>query len=194
MKAVYKNEGRMRKMKKLVSVALVVMLIFALATTVKAATPSEDLYAYASKTFTIANTPVKLDSYYLNELESYLNENSITQEQCNAIKAQIDNIVNAMDEAGVSDVYALTGEAEAKVKSYVQAAAAVVNLTVTFNAKTDRPIIYDADGKKITELDPNAGKLLRPTGSTHYEYIAVPAVAIIAVAIVIGYKKVTANA
>lgn len=185
----------MRKMKKVLSVALVIMLIFALATTVKAATPSEDLYAYVSKTFTIAGQEVKLlDNAYLVEVETYLNQNSITEEQYNTVKAEIDKVVAVMNKAGVTDPKKLTGEDEANVKSYVQTAAAALNLKVTFDAKTDRVIVYDLNGNKITEIDPQAASTLRPTGSAHYEYIAVPAVAIIAVAIVIGYKKVTANA
>jgi len=182
-------------MKKVLSIALTVMLVFALATTVKAATPSEDLYAYVSKTFTIAGQEVKLlKEAQLVEVDRYLTQNSITEEQYNTVKTQIDNVVAVMNKAGVTDPRDLKGEDEANVKSYVNTAATALNLKVSYDAKNDTVIVKDANGNVITELGPDAFVKLVQTGSTHYEYIAVPAVAIIAVAIVIGYKKVTANA
>ncbi len=178
------------EMKRLVSIALVLMLLLGLATTVQAATPSEDLYAYVSKTFTIAGQEVKLLSDAdLVKVERYLNENSITEDQYNTIKTQIDKVVAVMDAAGVTDVTKLTGTDEENVKSYVSVAAAALDLTVTYNAKDDSVTILDASGKVIEQTSTTSVHKLTQTGATHYGYVAVPVVAIIAVAIVAAYKK-----
>ena len=182
-------------MKKLLSIALLIALIFGMATTVKAATPSEDLYAYVSKTFTIAGQEVKLlGNAELVKVERYLTENSITTEQYNTVKTQIDNVVAVMNKAGVTDVTKLTGANEEAVKGYVNVAASALNLTVTYNAKDDSVEIYNAEGKLVDVTSTTSVTKLAQTGATHYEYVAVPVVAIIAVAIVTIYKKVTANA
>lgn len=183
-------------MKKVLSIALLVALIvLSVATIANAATPSEELYAYASKTFSIAGKEVKLASDAdLVKVQRYLSSHEITEEQYQTVKAEIDKVVAVMDKEGVTDVTKLTGDAEASVKSYVSTAAAALDLTVSYNYKDQSISVYDLDGTLVEEYSASSVIKLQQTGSSNYGYAAVAVVAIIAVAILVKSRKVAVNA
>ena len=183
-------------MKKLVSVALLVMLVVTLATTVKAATPSEELYNYISGTFTIAGQEVKLlTSGQLVQAKRYLDTHELTNDEYLHVKDQIVSTIEVMNEAGVTNVFDLEGQDLEFVKINAQAAAKTLGLTIDYNSSDRTFLIKEtATGDVVASFLLDANNKLVQTDELHYEYIAISVVAIIAVAIVMINKKVTANA
>ena len=180
-------------MKKVVTIALLVVLVVSLATTVKAATASERLYSYLTQTFKIAGQDVKVPQEYLAEAERYLTTHEIEDTAYYQISYYVDCVVEEMDKAGITDFTKLEGEARTKVAEYVQAAADVLGLTVDYDANTQQIKVLDKDGSVITTFSLSDTTKLTQTDLVHYGYIAIPAVAIIAVALVAVYKKIEAN-
>ncbi len=177
-------------MKKLLSVTLLIVLVLTLATTVKAATPAEELYNYISGTFTIAGQEVKLlTDDQLVTAERYLSTHELTNDEYLHVRDQIVSTVDIMDEAGVTSVYDLEDADLNKVKSNVKEAAETLGLTVNYDANKKTISVYDGTTLlETTSLD-NANKAVQ-TDVVNYAYVAAPIVAIIAVAMFVGYKKV----
>lgn len=174
------------KMKKTLTIALLFVLVVMMATTVKA-TATDDLVAFLSKTFTIAGENVSLSSADKVKVERYLEENPVTESEAEAIKAKVNETVDYLNEIGVTDPAKLTTEQKDKVVSLVNEAAAVIDLTVSYNA-TDKVVSIYKDGKQIDSI--NFSDTLATTGGNNVAYIIVPAVAIIAIAAAFALRKV----
>ena len=100
-----------------------------------------------------------------------------------------------MNEAGVTNVFDLEGQDLEFVKINAQAAAKTLGLTIDYNS-SDRTFLVKetATGDVVASFLLDANNKIVQTDELHYEYIAISVVAIIAVAIVMINKKVTANA
>lgn len=173
-------------MKKTLTIALLFVLVVMMATTVKA-TATDDLVAFLSKTFTIAGENVSLSSADKVKVERYLEENPVTESEAEAIKAKVNETVDYLNEIGVTDPAKLTTEQKDKVVSLVNEAAAVIDLTVSYNA-TDKVVSIYKDGKQIDSI--SFSDTLATTGGNNVAYIIVPAVAIIAIAAAFALRKV----
>lgn len=174
-------------MRKLLTIALLLVVVFALATNVNAATKSE-LSAYLTKTHTVAGEEVSLSESDKVKVERYLSENDVTEEQADKIIAKVDEAIAVMNEAGVSDITKLSKEDKEKLVNIANEAASVLGLTISYDASTKTISIYK-DGKLIESTSITSNSKLVQTGSSNIAYIAVPVVAIIAIAMVAAYKK-----
>ena len=179
-------------MKKLATVTLlIVMLIGILAGTANAATESELLH-YLSKESTVGGETIRIRASDKRKIERYLNENEVTAEQADSIIAKVDEAIAVLEAAGETDLTKLSQEDKSKLVDIANSAASVLGLSVSYDASTKTISIYK-DGELIESTSISAGDELVQTGSTNYVYVAILAVAVIAIAAVV-VKKVRANA
>ena len=181
-------------MKKVLTVALLVVLLFALSTTVRAANFSQDLYNYISGDFEVNGQKVKLlTDGQLKQAKDYLDTHAIEDPNVYAdIKDNIAATVKIMNEAKVSSVFELEGVDLGVVKSYAKAVAEDLGLTIDYDPANNKIIVTDGEGNVVADISTVAGQV--QTDVVNYGYLAIPVVAIIAVAMVAVYKKVEANA
>lgn len=179
-------------MKRLAVVTLlVVMLMVALVGTVNAATESE-LLNYLSKEFTVAGEKVSISEADKVKIERYLNDNEVTAEQADSIIAKVDEVIAIMDEAGETDLTKLSQEDKNKIISIANSAAEELGLTLSYDASSKTLSVYK-DGKLIESSSIVSNDELVQTGSANYVYVAILAVAVIAIAAVV-VKRARANA
>lgn len=173
-------------MKKLISIAILFVMVAMLATTmVNAATSNTlagDLYALGSKYGMTSADKVKI--------ERYLADNPVTDEQANQVLAKAQEAVKVMEDAGVTDVKSLTVEQKNQLKSIANEAASIVGLTLTF--KKGSVEIYK-DGKLIETVTATNGKLAY-TGNNVNLVLVVSSVAVVALATGFVVRKKFANA
>ena len=179
-------------MKRLAVVTLlVVMLMGALVGTVNAATESE-LLDYLSKEFTVAGEKVSISEADKVKIERYLNDNEVTAEQADSIIAKVNEVIAIMDEAGETDLTKLSQEDKNKIISIANSAAEELGLTLSYDASSKTLSVYK-DGKLIESSSIVSNDELVQTGSANYVYVAILAVAVIAIAAVV-VKRARANA
>ena len=157
-------------MKKLLSIAIVFVMVAVLATTaVNAATSStlaNDLYTIGSKYGMTSADKVKI--------ERYLADNAVTDEQANQVLAKANEAAKIMDEAGVTNYKDLTADKKNEFKS-------------------GNVEVYK-DGKLIETLGvSNNGKLVY-TGNNTNVILVVSSVAVVALAAGFVARKKIANA
>ena len=173
-------------MKKLISIAILFVMVAMLATTmVSAATSStlaNDLYALGAKYGLTSADKVKI--------ERYLADNPVTDAQANQVMAKAQEAVAIMENAGVTDVKSLTAEQKNQLKSVANEAASVVGLTLTY--KSGSVEIYK-DGKLVETVTSSNGKLAY-TGNNVNLVLVVSSVAVVALATGFVVRKKFANA
>ena len=196
-------------MKKLLSIVLLVVLVISLATTVRATTADADkLYDYISQKFTIAGKEVYLLSpAYLQIAKNYLSAHAedIDFDTQSFVEGNIKEVIKVMDEAGVTNVFDLNEFDLNYVKTNVKGAAEALGLNVDYDPTTGKIVVKSGDeilvstsAKAIADIESNvavplASPDLVQTDVVNYSYLVVPAVAMIAVAMFVAYKKLEAN-
>lgn len=174
-------------MKKLLSIAIIFIMVAMLATTVVNATTSStlanELYAIGSKYGMTSAEKVKI--------ERYLADNTVTDEQANQVIAKANEAAKIMDEAGVTNINDLTKEQKNQLKTKANEAASILGLTLTFKSGTVE--IYK-DGKLIETLGASDSGKLVYTGNNTNAILVVSS--IVAVALSAGFiaRKKIANA
>ena len=168
--------------KSLLISILTAVIVMACATLVNAATTAtlaDELYAKGKKYGMTSADKVKV--------ERYLSENTVTDEQANAIVAKADEAIAVMEKAGVTSYNKLTIAQKNEIKSIATEAAKKVDLKLVF--KTKSVAIYNADGKLVETVSNTNGKLAY-TGNTVNVVLAVSVVAVLAVATVVVRKRI----
>jgi co-chaperonin GroES (HSP10) len=164
--------------KTLIIVALVaVVSMFTLGGSVNATTQStlaDELYAKLSAYGVTAADKVKV--------ERYLADNTITDDEANAIIAKADEVVAIMNEEGVTDVTKLSEEAKSQVKAVAQEAASVAGLSLTFSeGKVD---VYDASGNLVDSITTDSIGKLAYTGNSANTILVVSSLVVSSVAVI----------
>ena len=172
--------------KKLLVFALFVVLISTL-TVVNAATPAEDLKAFASQSFTVAGETVKLSDADLVKLDRFLEDNEVTAEQVESIKAKVNETVEYINETGVESLADLTTAQKQTVLAKANEAAQVVGATISYDS-ADGVIEVYKDSELIESLS-TSNALAQTGGQSAVYYVAISVLAIIAVASVIYIRK-----
>lgn len=169
-------------MKKLLtSVLLMVMLVMVVVPFVNAATSdtlADDLYAKLSAYGMTSAEKVKV--------ERYLADNTVTDEQANAILAKADEAIAIMDAEGTKDIRELSVDAKNKIRAIAQEAASTVGLTLTFRPGTVE--VYK-DGVLIETATLSNGDKLVYTGNNINVVLIVATVAVIALATTFVVRK-----
>lgn len=178
---------RLKKIAILLATMMVALIIFA---TKSAAFTKADLYDYMTTKKDFTGTKLIIRNSDKVKLESFFRKTEITDEQAEKIKGYIDEAVEYMNVDGAKSPNRVsTTEKKRRLLQFAKDAAAVLNMSVKYDASEERLDIYDANGKFIDSLywgievksskgttDP---KLVQ-TGYTNYEYIAVAGVIFIA--------------
>ena len=131
-------------------------------------------------------------------MKNSLQTNEMTDAQADQIKAIIDKGVALMNADGASEPNQLSSKAKKQeLLSYAQEAAAVMGLTVSYDATEERldiyknGVLYDSLNWGVTESSKGSTEsALVQTGSTNYVYIVVAGIMLIAgIMLVISRKK-----
>ena len=132
------------------------------------------------------------------KVEKFFANNEMTDAQADQIKAIIDKGVALMNADGASEPNQLSSKAKKQeLLSYAQEAAAVMGLTVSYDATEERldiyknGVLYDSLNWGVTESSKGSTEsALVQTGSTNYVYIVVAGIMLIAgIMLVVSRKK-----
>lgn len=176
---------------------LVALSIFA---TKSAAFTKADLYDYMTTKKDFTGTELIIRNSDKTKLESFFKKTEITDAQAEQIKGYIEAAVNYMNEDGAKSPNKVsTTEKKKRLLQFAKDAAAVLNMSVKYDASEERLDIYDANGKFIDSLywgvEVKSGKTttepkLVQTGSTNYGYVAAAGVVVIAgITLAVARKK-----
>ena len=174
-------------MKKTLIVSILMSIIlFVGASVVSAATTetlADELYVKGKKYGMTTADKVRI--------ERYLSENPVTDEQANQIMSKADEAVAVMENAGVTNYNKLTQDKKSELKTIAKETADIVGAKLEF--KSGSVEIYDANGKLIETVAQNNGKLAYTGNNSVNVVLTVSVIAMIALAITVGGKKI-ANA
>lgn len=174
-------------MKKTLIVSILMSIIlFVGASVVSAATTetlADELYVKVKKYGMTTADKVRI--------ERYLSENPVTDEQANQIMSKADEAVAVMENAGVTNYNKLTQDKKSELKTIAKETADIVGAKLVF--KSGSVEIYDANGKLIETVAQNNGKLAYTGNNSVNVVLTVSVIAMIALAITVGGKKI-ANA
>ncbi len=174
-------------MKKTLIVSILMSIIlFVGASVVSAATTetlADELYVKGKKYGMTTADKVRI--------ERYLSENPVTDEQANQIMSKADEAVAVMENAGVTNYNKLTQDKKSELKTIAKETADIVGAKLVF--KSGSVEIYDANGKLIETVAQNNGKLAYTGNNSVNVVLTVSVIAMIALAITVGGKKI-ANA
>ncbi|HJJ11527.1 MAG TPA: LPXTG cell wall anchor domain-containing protein [Clostridiaceae bacterium] len=188
-------------MKKITKVMLaLVMAIVALTvfTTKSNAMTANELKDYICNDKGINGTKLIIRDADKVKVEKFFANNEMTDAQADQIKAIIDKGVALMNADGASEPNQLSSKAKKQeLLSYAQEAAAVMGLTVSYDATEERldiyknGVLYDSLNWGVTESSKGSTEsALVQTGSTNYVYIVVAGIMLIAgIMLVISRKK-----
>lgn len=188
-------------MKKITKVMLaLVMAIVALTvfTTKSNAMTANELKDYICNDKGINGTKLIIRDADKVKVEKFFANNEMTDAQADQIKAIIDKGVALMNVDGASEPNQLSSKAKKQeLLSYAQEAAAVMGLTVSYDATEERldiyknGVLYDSLNWGVTESSKGSTEsALVQTGSTNYVYIVVAGIMLIAgIMLVISRKK-----
>ena len=188
-------------MKKITKVMLaLVMAIVALTvfTTKSNAMTANELKDYICNDKGINGTKLIIRDADKVKVEKFFANNEMTDAQADQIKAIIDKGVALMNADGASEPNQLSFKAKKQeLLSYAQEAAAVMGLTVSYDATEERldiyknGVLYDSLNWGVTESSKGSTEsALVQTGSTNYVYIVVAGIMLIAgIMLVISRKK-----
>ncbi len=168
--------------KSLLISILTAVIVMACATLVNAATTAtlaDELYAKGKKYGMTSADKVKV--------ERYLSENTVTDEQANAIVAKADEAIAVMEAAGTTDYSKLTDAQKDQVKSIANSAADIIDVKLVFKKNTVE--IYNNAGKLIETIGNNNGKLAY-TGNNVNVVLTTSVIAVIALAITVATKRI----
>lgn len=169
--------------KSLLISILTAIIVMACATLVNAATTAtlaDELYAKGKKYGMTSADKVKV--------ERYLSENTVTDEQANAIVAKADEAIAVMEAAGTTDYRKLTDAQKDQVKSIANSAADIIDVKLVFKKNTVE--IYNNAGKLIETIGNNNGKLAY-TGNNVNVVLTTSVIAVIALAITVATKRIS---
>ncbi|CDD36634.1 unknown [Clostridium sp. CAG:356] len=169
--------------KSLLISILTAVIVMACATLVNAATTAtlaDELYAKGKKYGMTSADKVKV--------ERYLSENTVTDEQANAIVAKADEAIAVMEAAGTTDYRKLTDAQKDQVKSIANSAADIIDVKLVFKKNTVE--IYNNAGKLIETIGNNNGKLAY-TGNNVNVVLTTSVIAVIALAITVATKRIS---
>ena len=121
------------------------------------------------------------------KVERYLSENTVTDEQANAIVAKADEAIAVMEAAGTTDYSKLTDAQKDQVKSIANSAADIIDVKLVFKKNTVE--IYNNAGKLIETIGNNNGKLAY-TGNNVNVVLTTSVIAVIALAITVATKRI----
>lgn len=162
------------------TVILIVLLVLSTATTALAA-PNDDVIQ--------ALKNAKIPETYIIQAENYLKTHELTQEEANAVIAQVDRAAEIMEEEGTKDVTKLSVEAKQEILQLVAEAGKAIDVKVTVKKQADGEFTIsgtDVEGREIAIFTTNE---VKQTGIDHTTALAGAAMIIAAAVLFFVVKK-----
>ena len=154
-------------MKKIISTMLIAVIAVLMLGTVSKATTKNELKDYVLTEKGIGGTNYVIRDSDKKKVENFFAKNEITDAQATEIKGLIDKAIKLMNEDGAKDPNAVSKAKKQELASYVQQAASILGLTVSYDATEKRLDIY-RDGKLLDSLFWGVEKVKTSTGTTKY--------------------------
>lgn len=171
-------------MKKLISVAILFVMVMTFATTmvsaVTTATLADELYAIGAK-------------YGVSKaiIERTIKEVGVTDGQTDEILVKANQAVSVMEQAGVTNVSQLSQADRDRLVSIANEAANIVGADVSFkNGK----VTISKDGKTLEVISLSSNGTLAYTGNNVSTVLVVSSIAVLALATVFVARRKMANA
>ena len=146
------------KMKKLLTMAMAAVMVFAFSTMAMAAGLSADEQKLLDKVkagYDLGDSTLTVSAEYINQFQAYLEKNEVTAENLTKIENYINDSVAVVKAAGVTSIDKLTAADKEKIINNMDKAAAVENLD--FNISSDGDIVIkDTTGATVFEADATA--------------------------------------
>ena len=175
-------------MKKLITIAVLFVMVAMLATTiVNAATSNtlpDDLYAIGAKYGMKASEKVKM--------ERYLADHPLSDSECNQILAYAQEADSIMKANGTTDIKSLPSDVKAQLKGLANEAASVAGVTLDFTSNGVN--VYDENGTLLDSISADSLGKLAYTGNSVNVVLVVSSVAVVALAAGMIARKKFANA
>ena len=176
-------------MKKVLKIALVFVIVLLCSVTVVKAATNEDLIACAKKNYDINGKTYTLKAADRVKVERILKQYPVTDEQADQIIGMVDEGVEVLRKANLTDPTKLSKADKEKLLDLGQRAARIAGFELTYDAKTDALSLY-RDGVLVDQA--TTSDALVQTGSKDYSYI-VYAGAGVAVIAIVGFVVYTAK-
>lgn len=180
----------MKRMKKSAIVLVTILLALTAFVGKSQATTKAELQEYMCTEKDFTGTKLIIRNTDKAKLKSFFKKVDMTDEQATKIKECIDGAVAFMNKDGAKSPNKVsTAEKKHELLQFAKDAAAVLNMTVKYDASEERLDIYNANGEFIDSLfwgvEVKSGKgttepALIQTGATNYAYVAVAGVVLVA--------------
>ncbi len=196
----------MRKLSKVLTMAVVVLAVIAMSLNVNAATQKETLINYIREAHVVNGMMFEITNAQKNALTDYVNT-SISEETAQAVYNDLVSIENTIKNTGATNTSQISKEVREKVLAQAKATATKAGLTLNVDTRTDTFTLIKSDGTVLasggyTSLATNpgsgsgssnggtsaGGSTLLYTGA-NYALYAVLALAIVAVAVIVKKRK-----
>ena len=186
----------MRKISKLLVMAIVVLAVITLSASVNAST--ETLKAYVSEAHNINGMEFKLSAKQKETVVNYIS--GLNDATSKAIYDDIISIENIIKDSGVTKLADLSSEARTNAFNIAKSAAEKAGLTLTVNTKTQTYKLTKSDGSTLITgkymslvtykkgTTTSSSKKLLYTGADYAIY-GVASLAIVAVAVAVVRKR-----
>lgn len=177
-------------MKKIISVLLACVLLFALAIPSFAAinTYEQKLINYVQTKYKTDKGTITVPKAYINASENVCNTIDLTEAQYNKIIGILDNAFAYVIDNDLSEMADLKGNIAVQdvLLDYAHQALAVIEYTLTADRARNLLIIKDPDGKIVAELTP---AIIVQTGADNTAVAVISAIAVLTVAAALGVKS-----
>ncbi len=118
------------------------------------------------------------------EVERYLTVNDISEEELSYIENKFDEGVAILKSSGATSLSELSQKDKDKLEALATEASEETG--IKFNINSNKSVtLYNVDGSVFAEESIK----IKQTGSNNYEYLYVPAIAIVAVATIVILRK-----
>ena len=175
-------------MKKLLKVALLAVIFVAFAASSVKAFTNDELVEYLTSPKTVAGQTVELTADEAGIIKKYFKSNKVSDETAAAIKSKVEEALALIEATGQTDITKIPTASKDKIEALGVEAGELVGVTVKVDRSKKTFTITDKNGKKLYVENYVTRKALTYTGADYAIYI-VPAVAIIAVAMVVIVKR-----
>lgn len=193
----------MRKLSKMLIMALVVLAVVTMSLNVNAATSKENLTNYIRNVHNVNGMLFELTNSQKNAVTDYI-ATSLDENTANSVYQDIVSIEQKIKNTGAANTSQISKQVKTEVLEKAKATAKKAGLTLNVNTKSKSFTLVKSDGKTLisgnyTSLVTNpgtntenktatSGKKLLYTGA-NYALYALPVLAIVAVAVVVKKRK-----
>ena len=193
----------MRKLSKILVMALVVLAVVTMSLNVNAATSKETLTNYIRNAHNVNGMLFELTNSQKNAVTDYI-ATSLDENTANAVYQDIVSIEQKIKNTGAANTSQISKQVKTEVLEKAKATAKKAGLTLNVNTKTKSFTLVKSDGKTlisgnytslVTNPGTNAGSTTAASGKkllytgANYALYALPVLAIVAVAVVVKNGK-----